>query len=1405
MARRLDDDAEEMSAIEQMEAERVARDVRAGGWTQATVANVEGWRANAPWVRADAVVGLAKAGIAADSENGRKVATAAAKTKSRKRGLGWHSVGDFVDAAAEKTGDVASDVATAAGTGIRGVTRGVTTGLLAPAEWASALYRDQANRAASGGQYGVGIAGASGLGLRQPQATDQTLGDIADQTTLGQAASQAARGEKVDLGRGFLPGGTAAAAQAEAARSAAPTIGGAAFTVGRALANVVTEPGTTPYNVLSGLVDASVAIALDPSAIALKGVSNARKTRNLFVAGGVDGTRKTTLPEVVASWKESPDGVKVREWMAETDDFQSIWTTTDRKIPVRTVAQLRKAKTVPEVDAILDDVLGITIREQPVVGFGKVGGVRGAVRRRTDTVRLLQQMPGHSIPVDDLDAAVLQLDRVQKNYKLDRATISANNQKLAEATSPQAVYDVVINDVLGGAKGALVARGVPEATARRLTRAWSGYHEELSRYFVDEIGENAHVPGVILDGAGQAIPSPHLYVEYLNSAIPLPDARDIRRATSSIGRLTGKADYTARLPVATADFLMAQVWKPLILLRGAWTTRVIGEEQVRMAAAGLSNVFTHPLSHIAGMLGKGKTAGNANVGITGDVLRETVEGQAALSRGSAGWTKPRGAGIATRYKTVYEKGDDAFLQSWGDEIAQLHADPIASRLAGGLRPGDRLPGDATGVALTDVKRWFGEGAGRKFRDDLAVSDARFNDPAFADQYIDSVMDRIRIKTGGRQDLIDAIGSGKLGKANVGDAKFARALGAFEDAAPVKVKGDLRVPGSNRPGAQVSESLDRATEAMFNALMSRPTNALSRSPAFKSFFWKRMGEMMPALDPAAQAKVLDNARAAKLPANILDDLTKRAKLGTGDLAAADVDVIAKGFGLDETRKLLYDLSNRSQLFDITRNIFPFGEAWKELLTTWARIGVENPQVVRRGQQVIEGARGAGFFYENEYGDEVFAYPGSAWVSDKLIGVPVPLTGRVAGLSLMTEVLPGVGPVVQIPAGAIIPETPAWDDFRELISPFGERDEEGGFVESFLPPWVQKLKTTGYFADLPFGGPSGEQQRLLGNTAIDVMRYQITSGDVARPETPEEMTELYEDAMDRARILYLFRGAAQFGAPTAPTPEAVAADKDGRLMVAQVMVNRLYELQQDEAGGGYETAFDRFLDEFGPDAFILAQPKSSSLVYNAPVTTDGVEWQKAHPKQAKAFPNTYGLFAPDTGEFDPTAYARQFRTGEKASVTPQLALQLANNRLAAYLYDQAKSEVSDRPSAEERKWLRDYKAALTREFHGYGDQPGLPRKAQLPTVIAELERAVQDPTLRRTDAGQAIRTYMEVRAEAQADAEAAGLASFTTAKAMLPTRDWLRDMAAALNREHPSFVPIWEQVFERELADDDPEEP
>ena len=47
-----------------------------------------------------------------------------------------------------------------------------------------------------------------------------------------------------------------------------------------------------------------------------------------------------------------------------------------------------------------------------------------------------------------------------------------------------------------------------------------------------------------------------------------------------------------------ADYYTRKLFKPFVLLRGAFFTRVFMEEQMRVVAAGLDGFFNHPIHYM---------------------------------------------------------------------------------------------------------------------------------------------------------------------------------------------------------------------------------------------------------------------------------------------------------------------------------------------------------------------------------------------------------------------------------------------------------------------------------------------------------------------------------------------------------------------------------------------------------------------------------------------------------------------------------------------------------------------------------------------------------------------------------------------------------------------------------------
>lgn len=1245
------------------------------------------------------------------------------------------------------------------------------------------------------------------------------------------------RGEDVDLGSGFIPAGDIEETVRQRANRLTLDVGKAHFggpgnlsiTPGRVFAATVTEPGTTPFNVLSGVTDAAVAWFGDPAAALGAAAKTSRVGNRLGRAGralrsgeglaaaadefahigqfapvvdrtfqgraaeglgdlvdnltgrlrGGRGTRNSVQPDLVEQWL-TKGGQRVVGKMAETSDFYELWQATGKQLPVGMTLRIADATSPQEVMDILKPALGAELRQAP-----EFNGFR-VKRADAQGLRLAQEMPGAFIDPSDLDGAVEGLDRWLRNAKVSPELRNASVEALARNSSRQTMV-ATMDKIMGDVADDLAERIRPghvgtRQRAREFTRLFNRDVEKARTYFIDEIAENRKAVGVNVGGTVIEAQSPYLFTEYLNSVIPLPEAREIRRATSTLARLVDNPLFERTAGVLDS----AQgAWKKLTLLRGAYTVRVIGEEQVRMAASGLDSMFAHPISAISALVGDedsiGRFIGTGKVrqaDVLGDEFFDGAEAasrelQGALNRGWSGWVDDT---IFDREFTTLRPGDDGYERAWAQAIGELHGDPIARRVA------------AADGNLVDVKDWFYRREGRKFRKQMVESRPELATQAGSDAYIDTIWEGVQYRTRSDPVLMQAVSTGKINDARIGRIgetgryQFSDELSAHLDtiAGPEAVKGQKVL----RSGTHKGEVWDNATGWAFSHLMTKPTNYLSRSQTFRQRYWERIEEMLPYMDDATRSKALAQAEGV-VDAKQLKRMRQAAPASNRAVTdLADADTIAKGYALDQTKQLLYDLSNRGQFFDVFRLIFPFGEAWREVLTRWAKIGAENPRVLRRSQQLITGARGAGVFHKDVNGEEVFTYPFSRQISKALIGMPIDMNGRVAGLSLMTEVLPGVGPVMQLPAAALLPETPDWDWAREFISPYGTADYGGGLIEAMLPGYAKNIRQFFEQGD----------DRLFANTVGATMDYLASTGEYDM-SNPDDVRRITADATSMAKKVYLLRGLTQFGAPTAPLPEFLVKDKNGDLDVARVVLQDFYSMQEED----YDSAVGNFLDRYGTDLFLLTQGKSFSIPPKLPTSKDAAEWERAHGDVVKDYSTVWGLFAPvgDTEDFDYQAYVRQFDRGDRVTLTPEQRTSLAQARVGRYIYQQAEAKVSERPTRVERDWLLAVKERIQQEYPGYGEMTaGLPTRASTDQVVAELKRAIADPRLSGTEQAKAAGVYLQARDQALAYAAEVGVKTLE-AQAAAPAREWLAIVAKRVTARYPAFQEMFDTVFAREV--------
>ena len=451
--------------------------------------------------------------------------------------------------------------------------------------------------------------------------------------------------------------------------------------------------------------------------------------------------------------------------------------------------------------------------------------------------------------------------------------------------------------------------------------------------------------------------------------------------------------------------------------------------------------------------------------------------------------------------------------------------------------------------------------------------------------------------------------------------------------------------------------------------------------------------------------------------------------------------------------------------------------------------------------MEVAPGHGFFRENQFGDMVFEYPFSREVTQALSGVPVPLTGRADGLSMLADITPGVGPVTQIPATWFLSNVeeliPSASEqvrlLRQMISPYGQPGTSvGDTFSELVPGWLQKVALgipdaklggaarwlvppplrllpggagdaiadaveTGVntATDVVFGDglsrltDSENDLRIYSNSVMDTVAYLYSTGEyqIAGDNPVEEMQRLLADGKEAAGMLWLLRGFGQFTAPTSPAFEFMAETRDGNLVFQSALAEAYRQFQEED----FSTANARFIDTFGVGSIFTVVPKTvtqgSTTVL--PATDAAIDYLGDHSFLRDDYQFTFAAFVPPEardGEFSYDAYLRSLQLGDREALSPEEWQQVGHDLIGRYLmglhYDQVYAD--DTQTEEERLITAEYRETLREAFPGFDIDVGPPRP-EPSVLVKELERAAADPRLEDHAAMPALRLYLQARLE------------------------------------------------------------
>lgn len=1125
--------------------------------------------------------------------------------------------------------------------------------------------------AIGGGVYG-GIRGQEGIGrdvetayregISRPVSTALTVGSLAD-APGGGGISGLFDGSKwrlaYNISRDRSPG------QALALAAGTKNINDEA--------EVARFVGTDAYSIVSGVSDALVRLTADPTVLAGKtaaalrapriirsqddiaAVLSSRKADDMLDAveraGNAAEVRDRFFPDhqfgglIATVLKEAPDRdarrSALRVMMGDNAELRDLYRTRadlagqlDRlvgeqntmnrltragfELPRDLVAE-RDARIAAEVDALypqqarldrLDAVVG-SMRSLPDArGFQNV---RASVARsewyqrsalaaplrvaftmrpqrfvnlhdQTGDVQVDRMLRQASVPMEERDrlrsAYMAALDPGQRQAVMSEAETVAIRTVAAKAGMTEDEIGTVVRE-------ARRRRGEAEKALRG--RTFDGRGRSLVRFTDD-------------DGTHHELHLPIWATQEVNVGV-LPDIDELKRAASPIGRFRMRHPATD-VPEELLDRFY-RVWKPSVLLRVGWPVRVVGDEQLRIIAK-------------IGVLAQGKNLLRGAKDYAVDMIDRVPRGERGLRWFDVNGNLLEGPfGAPGDAKNIYASLSSA-SGVWRGQITSTEQGLLARlrRETGNWRtvlPDEAGHGDAWVHVLNNQ---LGQDAmARKMlagETDEAIVDWLRRDP---DGRAYAARNRIRARNPerwvgvAREQLEDYT----LGSDELKDLAMRRKVSPadLERLAPdpaLRPPVNAHIVDDALGGGVIGRMLNGLVTQMFDKLGRLPTDTLSRNRFFDHLY---------------------RAEAERL-VNLLDD----GDLGTD--AIARIQRAAREFALGETRSLLYDLAEESQLANVLRFVSPFFMAQQEVATRWAGLAAENPAFVARMRQVWDAPEKMGLVtdengaivHENGTATDPFSGQFVAPGAERLITVPIPtwaknlpgLKGLATqgsvrfnkksfNLALQMQDSLGLGPIVQLPVNEIVKQRPELAQSVSFILPYGATQDT---MQLLMPAVAKRVSSR-------FGG---EDDRSYRNAAMRIYFDKVVDFNLGKRDTAPTWAE----ARKEADAFFNLRTVASFVLPAAPnfrSPYQPYIDYYRRLRAADP-----------------ESADARFLTEVGEEYFALTQSVTRSMD-GVPPTIEGYAARKKYQDLVEKHPDLGALIvgAEGAGEFSKAVYDAQ----------------------------------------------------------------------------------------------------------------------------------------------------------------------
>jgi|DEB0MinimDraft_10_1074344.scaffolds.fasta_scaffold03606_3 hypothetical protein len=739
---------------------------------------------------------------------------------------------------------------------------------------------------------------------------------------------------------------------------------------------------------------------------------------------------------------------------------------------------------------------------------------------------------------------------------------------------------------------------------------------------------------------------------------------DSFNADTPLGKFFAQADVTAKDVLGKAsdaysDKIIDKVWT----FQRAWSTanlpfrfayplRLVLEGQPRMAAFGLDSVVNNPKSYFEyltildeDVLGNKfvQNAWSKNNRQLQQQLDKAVGNAAGKHFGPAairGFVKENfseftlGNGELDNLDKVKRFAEGIRIQLagiWREDIAQNIADYTVN-----AKSLDELAERMWNGDLKDVRLNYEKALDRVERP-TSIEGVK--------EFINGYKQRINELTGGDIELLESIATGKYKGIDVRSWDRRKT-----DNVKVIMNGieNMLKTSRNRPFAipAPDDLINAETFKKYKKTQrdDTPFSSLwfiagaieaniNRIPAYKQLYFRSVADDLIQADDKALKTLLQ--RIDKLPKAVKKELTELypdiEKLGSKinknnlpKLSLEQIDSRAQLFALEEHNRILYNLSQKGLVADGLRFVFPFFEAYKEVLTSWGKALAINPKYAHRAEMSITAGRRSGIIYKDPLSDEdMMSFPLPDFLANRLLGgnegeklradVQIPLSG----LNLISvSLLPGIGPVLAVPIGGVskkVRETIGRDMFRTIF-PFGTPIEEVADLSN--PTWFAEVILPSYLksAIAALNVTKESPESFISQDAIASRlndSAKVIGLSKVRPMQNKEDLAAFDDAViENTKFRLMLEAGLKFISPAPPRilfSAEVKKDNAMQLLEAVVGDTDLGKISVDErktmVSFGVLTAFYSQLQQEYKEKYGIEEGEEVAwLVFNRMIGTD-----------------------------------------------------------------------------------------------------------------------------------------------------------------------------------------------------------